>query len=381
MWLLPLVFSPLSLFEVNVLFFSARYPSCHRILFSYVFFALAFLLFLFATSSKAGGNVSVWPRLPLGQTPFVMNNDNLIPRAVLPGYAVVQVKATSLNPVDSKIFHKLTWIPFLRWILPHDTTIDIAGVIHEVNKCDFKIGDRVFGLTLFGGAQKFSLVPCLSLGKIPSQATFTQAAAVPVIFSSGMRGLDLLAPQQSILIVGSSGGCGHAGILLAKKFLASKIYCISSRKNVEFSLEKGCDEVFAYDSPTFLKDLEKIKGKVDYVYDTITSFSSNMDYYPILSPLLSQGGTYVGLGGLLSDLMNNIVYSATGIDKRRYTFLSLAGMPNSNDFKYFFDNPDIFEFVEISRVFHGLNVNHVQEAFELIDSHRVRGKIILKIEN
>lgn len=106
-----------------------------------------------------------------------------------------------------------------------------------------------------------------------------------------------------------------------------------------------------------------------------------MDYYPILSPLLSQGGTYVGLGGLLSDLMNNIVYLTTGIDKRRYTFLSLAGMPNSNDFKYFFDNPDIFEFVEISRVFNGLNVNQVQEAFELIDSHRVRGKVILKIEN
>ena len=379
MWFYSLLYSPLVLLEFILVLLLTRTRLRRLFLFvllNFIFGSLAFSYF----SSSSLGNKAVWTTFPyFGNAKFILQEKLRRPRPVIPGFVVVNVKATSLNPADYKALHKTSWIPFLRWILPHSLTYNIAGIVQESN-CDlFKAGDRVYGISFFGGTQNFVLADCKSLGKIPNLISYEAASTVPTIFASGKRALDQSKPGDNILIVGASGGCGHAGSLLAKQFNPGRVYCISSEKNKDFVKKKGCDEVLTYDSKNFKDELARLTGKIDLIYDTVTSFDSGIDYYPRLKSLLKPNGKYMALNGYLSDLIHTILRYFTGIDYRRFELVH--GRPIREDYDFFYEHAEMFNQVEISEVLDGLSVKQVSYAYEKLQNHHVVGKIVLKIDN
>src|SRR6266550_5525048 len=128
---------------------------------------------------------------------------------------LIKVRAASVNPLDSGLSRH----PFLRRLLfamgkskINRPGRDVAGQVEAVgsNVTQFKPGDSVFGWC--GGA--FAEYACTSQAKLvmkPDNASFEQAAAVPVAGLTALQGLrnkGKVQPGQKVLVNGASGGVG-----------------------------------------------------------------------------------------------------------------------------------------------------------------------------
>ncbi|MEU6162436.1 type I polyketide synthase, partial [Streptomyces sp. NPDC047130] len=96
---------------------------------------------------------------------------------------------------------------------------EAAGVVVETGPgvTDLAVGDRVFGF-FHGGIASRAVTDRRLLAAVPDGWTFTQAATVPVVFSTAYYGLvDVAAarPGESVLVHSAAGGVGMAAVQLA----------------------------------------------------------------------------------------------------------------------------------------------------------------------
>jgi len=277
-----------------------------------------------------------------------------------------------LNPADHKLMNKFGSAPFLRWVLPQAAAYDMSGVIVEVGKncVGVKVGDSVMGQAL-GAVQEYAVTYCPHLSVLPKSVSYAQGAASTTVTFTALVGLRKLKESDSILIVGASGGCGQAGIGLAKARKAGKIYCVASKKNQAEVMSRGCDVFFDYTSSDFeSRVLNELKGKVDIVYDTVTEPQHiPSQYIDLLMPTLKETGTYVALNPSLDALKPENF-------KKFHTFMAA---PSQADVDYLSNHPELLSSVRIALELEGLDVTNVYRAYELLKSHRTVGKIVLTI--
>ena len=131
---------------------------------------------------------------------------------------------------------------------------DGAGTVEAVGDGvqSLKKGDRVYGIALMnpkGGfyAQYIALKET-NLSRIPAKAKLTiqQAGAMPVDAITALTGLDAtlgLKANESILILGASGGIGHMAVQLAKRMGARVLAVASGEDGVAFVRRLGADKV------------------------------------------------------------------------------------------------------------------------------------------
>jgi len=197
----------------------------------------------------------------------------------------------------------------------------------------------------------------------------TQAAAYPTVGYTALTGFKKYKEGTSVLIVGASGGCGQAAILLAKSRKIKNIYCISSKKNTEVVTALGCTEVFDYKDPKFEQTVvSKLKGKVGMVYDAVTGpFDSY--YLKLLNQTLVNDGTYVGL--------NVVVEAYLSGYKNFHAFMASA---SSEEIAYASTHPALFQ-VKIAYYGTGLNLDDVNHGYDLVKSSRAVGKVVMKLSD
>jgi D-arabinose 1-dehydrogenase-like Zn-dependent alcohol dehydrogenase len=361
-WFLPLFLSPL--FAIEVLLCSLLCSRETRALFGIALVTILVLSSLVLYQGNAP-NRAIWVSPDGG----MFLHKTLRPRAVIPYTAVVEVKAVALNPVDYEILNYLPSSPFLRWVTFQSPAMDIAGIVHEVNSsCDsIKVGDRVFGVTL-GALQEYALAYCPTLGVIPNGVNFSQAVATPSGLCTALDGLGDFKAEDSILIVGASGGTGQGAIILAKARGSKKIYCISSKRNHDMVRSLGCTQVFNYDDPNMEETItNQLQGKIDYVWDA-ASAPLNSDYLKLLYGTLTPNGKYLGLLPILA------AYTERGYEK----FQMVMATPSHACMDYLSHHPELFK-TRIVYEKNGLNVNEVRRAYELLMSRHAGGKVVLKI--
>lgn len=185
---------------------------------------------------------------------------------------LVAVKAASLNPVDVKVRAVEPVIDFIYGTeRPVILGWDIAGTVVSVgeNVTDFKAGDSVFGMVNFPGTGKayaeFVAVPANHLAKMPSDASFEEAAATTLAALTALQILqNTVKKGDKVLIQAGSGGVGHFAIQLAKHF-GAYVVTTSSAKNREFVLSIGADEHIDYRTQAF----EEVATDIDFVLDTM----------------------------------------------------------------------------------------------------------------
>lgn len=111
-----------------------------------------------------------------------------IPKPELkPGHVLIQVKATSVNPIDTKV--RAGAVPAVAPELPAVLHGDVAGVVSEVGEgvTEFEIGDEVFGCaggfkgTSGGALAEFMLADADLLAHKPKNLTMEEAAALPLV--------------------------------------------------------------------------------------------------------------------------------------------------------------------------------------------------------
>ena len=131
---------------------------------------------------------------------------------------------------------------------------DGAGTVEAVGDGvqSLKKGDRVYGLVLMnpkgGFYAQYIVLKETNLSRIPVKAklTMVQAGAMPVDAITALAGLDAtlgLKANESILILGASGGIGHMAVQLAKSMGARVLAAASGEDGVAFVRRLGADKV------------------------------------------------------------------------------------------------------------------------------------------
>jgi NADPH:quinone reductase-like Zn-dependent oxidoreductase len=131
---------------------------------------------------------------------------------------------------------------------------DGAGTVEAVGDGvqSLKKGDRVYGIGLMnpkgGFYAQYIVLKETNLSRIPVKAKLTiqQAGAMPVDAITALAGLDAtlgLKTNESILILGASGGIGHMAVQLAKRMGARVLAVASGEDGVAFVRRLGADKV------------------------------------------------------------------------------------------------------------------------------------------
>jgi NADPH:quinone reductase-like Zn-dependent oxidoreductase len=220
-------------------------------------------------------------------------------------HILVKVMANSVNPAD---WHILRGKPFFARFAfglfkPKDKIpgADFAGIVEEVgnNVEQFKVGDKVFGENLRGGAfAEYTCVMANACALMPEGSDFSEMACVPV---AGVTALQALATHgklkegESVLINGASGGVGHFAVQIAKAH-GAKVTAVCSGKNIDFVKTLGADHVIAYDK----ESIHNHEGKYNLILDTHGNLTFN-DYNR-----MGQRGVMVGfttIGHMISVLL------------------------------------------------------------------------------
>ncbi|AZD06168.1 Bifunctional protein: zinc-containing alcohol dehydrogenase [Pseudomonas chlororaphis] len=172
---------------------------------------------------------------------------------------LVEVKAISVNPVDTKVRQNVQpeggAAKVLGW--------DVAGVVKAVGSdvSLFKVGDKVFyagSIARAGGNSELHVVDERIVGHMPKSLGFAEAAALPL---TAITAWELLFErlqiaegqadrQQSLLIVGAAGGVGSILTQLASQLTGLKVIGTASRAETQgWVRELGADLVIDHSQP------------------------------------------------------------------------------------------------------------------------------------
>jgi NADPH:quinone reductase-like Zn-dependent oxidoreductase len=238
---------------------------------------------------------------------------------------LVRVHAVSLNAADYRSM-KMGLIPKRKIF-----GADIAGRVESVGKNirEFSPGDEVMGDLAgygFGGLAEFVAAPEGLLIRKPSGISFGEAAAVPMAGVTALQGLrDKGGVQkgQKVLIVGSAGGVGTFAVQLAKYFGCS-VTGVCSTGNVQQTLSLGADAVIDYTKESFTDS--------EHRYNVILAVSGN---YPLSAyrKVLADHGTYVMIGGGLSQIFKSLVFGRfLSLGSRKMKFLAAKASKTDLEF-------------------------------------------------
>ena len=182
------------------------------------------------------------------------------------GQVLVSVVAAAINPVDYKL-PKLIGGPV--------AGIDVAGVVDEVgpNVSNLKKGDEVLGFA-HGSVSDFATAEAKKLAKKPKALSWEQAAALPTAYLTGYQALTThggAGKETAVLVIGASGGCGTAGVALAKALGCPSVVAICSEANAELVTGLGATRVVDYTDAAGYAAFLAEGAKFDLIYDTATN--------------------------------------------------------------------------------------------------------------
>lgn len=158
---------------------------------------------------------------------------------------LVEVRAVSVNPVDTKV--RATMPPAGGdWkVLGFDASGVVVEIGPEVSR--FKVGDEVYyagDITRPGTNAEFHLVDERIVGHKPASLDWSEAAALPLTTITAWEvlfdRLDVKRPvagTESLLIIGAGGGVGSIGVQLARKLTNLNIIGTASRPETQAWLE------------------------------------------------------------------------------------------------------------------------------------------------
>lgn len=105
-----------------------------------------------------------------------------------------------------------------------------------------------------------------------------------------------LQPGGSVLIIGASGGCGTAGVQLAKAIGASEVVAVCSEANHALVTKLGASRCVDYRDERAYEEMVRTSS-FDVIYDCATGSGGGEDYARDAQKMLKPGGTSVAING------------------------------------------------------------------------------------
>jgi len=182
------------------------------------------------------------------------------------GEVLVRVAATSVNPIDYKRRAGLTK-DFYPMKFPGLIGVDMAGTVVTVGPGvdGFSVGDQVFAMADNTYAE-LCVVKAANLAKVPKGLDLIQAAALPLVTTTGSQLLSAtgIKAGQMVLVVGAAGNVGRAAVFTAKQQGATVIAGVL-KKQMDKAKTVGADQVVATDDETAIASLPLLDAVADTV--------------------------------------------------------------------------------------------------------------------
>lgn len=188
---------------------------------------------------------------------------------------LVEVRAVSVNPVDTKVRANMPPAAGQPRVLGWDAAGVVRAVGAEVTL--FRPGDRVWyagALQRQGTNSELHVVDERIVGHMPSSLDFAHAAALPLTAITAWELLfdRLQVAQQrdpcgrSLMVVGAAGGVGSILVQLARRLTGLRVIGTASRpQTADWVRELGAHEVIDHSKP-LAEELRRVGvGEVDYV--------------------------------------------------------------------------------------------------------------------
>jgi len=275
---------------------------------------------------------------------------------------LVQLKASSVNPVDYKIrsgfFSKQMQRTF-----PFTLGWEGAGVVKQVGAevSNFQEGDEVMIMPNFmqgGTYAEYVVVNKNEVTKKPSYLSFTQASVLPFSLGTAYTALILDANIQSgqkLLIHGAGGAVGQMAVQIAinKGLHATGT---ATGDNIQELKNLGIDAVIDYATTDFTTEVKDL----DVILDLVGGATLANSY-----DLLRKGGI--------------IVSTAQPPDAEKLATLGLKGKMTMTTPQMF---SEIFSFLETEKIKvkapQILSLDKAQEALESVENRKAKTKIVFE---
>lgn len=302
---------------------------------------------------------------------------------------LVQVRAVSVNPVDTKIRMRAEPSPgewrVLGW--------DAAGVVETAGPEAklFKTGDAVFyagTLNRQGTNSEYHLVDERIVGPKPKSLSNAEAAALPLTAITAWETLfDRLDVKKAvpgaanaILVVGGAGGVGSIAIQLARALTDLTVIATASRpETVDWVKQLGAHHVVDHGKPLAAEVAKLGIGAPAFVFSTT---QTDRHFDQIVEAIAPQGRF-----GLIDD--------PDLVDVRKLKRKSASLHWEFMFTRSMFETADVLEqnrlLTEVARLVdagkiettfaetHGtINAANLRRAHAFIESGRARGKIVLE---
>ena len=195
---------------------------------------------------------------------------------------LVKVMATTVTSGDSRMrafrIPAAFWLParlFMGITRPRKAVLgaEFAGVIEATGKdvTRFAVGDRVFGLRVYGSHAEYKVVPeDAAIVAMPGGMSFENAAAIPFgaltaqffLRKAGVR------PGQQVLVNGASGAVGAFAVQLAAHY-GAVVTGVCSAGNAELVRGLGASATIDYK----VTDFSRSGQAFDVIVDTVGNIS------------------------------------------------------------------------------------------------------------
>ncbi|ALB65519.1 zinc-binding alcohol dehydrogenase family protein [Cronobacter dublinensis] len=300
---------------------------------------------------------------------------------------LVEVKAVSINPVDTKVHASLQKNGLQE---PRVLGWDASGIVTAMGSkvSGFKAGDEVYyagDITRPGSNASHQLIDARIVGHKPRTLSWAAAAAIPLTALTAWEGLferlniQDAGEDKTLLIIGGAGGVGSLAIPFARLRSKVKIIATASREDsAQWCRDRGADLVVNYrDLPGELAQHD-IKF-VDYIF----ILNDTDGHWAAVSQLIAPQGHICSIVENAHPLDQDALKSKSAA--LHWEFMYTRSMYQTADMarqgEILNEVAKLVEAGEVesalSETFHGLSVESITNAHRKVLEGHMRGKVVV----
>lgn len=316
-----------------------------------------------------------------------------------PGPGEVRVRVVSASASFTDVMVRKGLYAAVNEELPYPPGYDMVGVVDKLGDgvTGLEVGQRVADMTIWGAYTEYMLRPAESLVPVPDPLPADEAVVLVLSYVTAYQMIFRVAeaaPEQRVLIHGASGAVGTALAQLGR-VAGLEMYGTASTSKQDYVRALGVTPI-DYKTEDFVERImEETDGEgVDVVFDAIGIDNFARSYSVLASDgLLVKYGLYrasleessmLAVGWeFLRILWQQKLWDWFPEDGKRATFYSIQDMREQHPDWFRDDLSALFQLALEGNVqpeiWRHMPLREAAEAHRLIESGKVRGKIVLDV--
>lgn len=302
---------------------------------------------------------------------------------------LVEIKAVSVNPVDTKVRMRTTTEPGQYTVLGYDAAGVVKAVGPDVKL--FKPGDEVYyagAVNRPGTNSEFHLVDERIIGAKPKTLSFEEAAALPLTSITAYEALfhrmkvqdKIAGAWNAVLVIGGAGGVGSIAIQLLRELSDATVIATGSRpETFDWIKQLGAHHVLDHSKPMAPQLQQMAIGAPAFVFITTHTDEHVKDVIELIAPqgrisLIDDPKEPLDIRPFKSKSLSvhwemmfaRPVWQTGDMIEQHKLLNHVAELVDSGKIK-----------TTLSETLGKINAANLKKAHEMIESQRTKGKIVL----